>query len=994
MTPSSSPIDSSNDANIVNNKSELPKSFDPAPIERCWYPLWEERGYFSAGKKAQAEAFSIQLPPPNVTGTLHMGHAFNQTIMDSLTRYHRMKGNNTVWLPGTDHAGIATQIVVERQLEAKGQSRHGMDRSSFIDRVWEWKEQSGSTITGQMRRMGASCDWDLEYFTMDPKLSDVVREVFVRLYKQGLIYRGKRLVNWDPTLMTAVSDLEVVSEPEDGHLWSIQYPLADGSGHIVVATTRPETMLGDTAVMVNPDDERYANLIGKQVKLPLSDRLIPIISDAYVDKTFGTGAVKVTPAHDFNDYAVGQRHGLPIIEILTLDAKINSNAPQAYQGLDRFVARKKIVDDLTSLGLLLEVKKHTLLAPRCERTGQIVEPMLTDQWFVALSKPGTKDSPLKGASIAQKAIDVVANGQVKFVPANWVNEYNHWLNNIQDWCISRQLWWGHQIPAWYPADASSATEGLVFVALTEQDALAQAKAAGYVGALRRDLDVLDTWFSSALVPFSSLVDPAKVWGDDGKPNLQPDLAQYLPSSVLVTGFDIIFFWVARMVMMTSAFTDHVPFHTVYVHALVRDAEGQKMSKSKGNTLDPIDLVDGIELEALITKRTFGLMNPKQAESIAKRTKKEYPQGIPAFGTDALRFTFAALASPGRNINFSMERCEGYRNFCNKLWNATRFVMMNCEDKDCGLAEHTAEQCVPGGYLHFGPADRWITSLLQRAEADIEKHMADYRFDLVAKTIYEFVWNEYCDWYLELAKVSLQNSDGAVQRAARRTMVRVLETVLRLAHPVIPFITEELWQKVAPMAQRYGDAGKQTLGGEALADALQKRQFSIMTQAYPKADLTKIDSTCEAQIADLKAMVEASRALRGEMNLSPALRVPLLATTGDALGRPELSAFLASMAKLSSVTWVAELPKDAMSPTQIVGSVRLMLEVAIDKGAERIRLTKEFDRLTAEIIKAKAKLSNVAFVDKAPPAVVAQENERLRGYENTVANLKQQLDKLA
>jgi valyl-tRNA synthetase len=994
MTPSSSPIDSSNDANIVNNKSELPKSFDPAPIERCWYPLWEERGYFSAGKKAQAEAFSIQLPPPNVTGTLHMGHAFNQTIMDSLTRYYRMKGSNTVWLPGTDHAGIATQIVVERQLEAKGQSRHDMDRASFIDKVWEWKEQSGSTITGQMRRMGASCDWDLEYFTMDPKLSDVVREVFVRLYKQGLIYRGKRLVNWDPTLMTAVSDLEVVSEPEDGHLWSIQYPLADGSGHIVVATTRPETMLGDTAVMVNPDDERYANLVGKQVRLPLSDRLIPIISDAYVDKTFGTGAVKVTPAHDFNDYAVGQRHGLPIIEILTLDAKINGNAPKAYQGLDRFVARKKIVDDLTSLGLLLEVKKHTLLAPRCERTGQIVEPMLTDQWFVALSKPGTKDSPLKGASIAQKAIDVVANGQVKFVPANWVNEYNHWLNNIQDWCISRQLWWGHQIPAWYPADASSATEGLVFVALTEEEALAQAKAAGYAGALRRDLDVLDTWFSSALVPFSSLVDPAKVWGDDGKPNLQPDLAQYLPSSVLVTGFDIIFFWVARMVMMTSAFTDHVPFHTVYVHALVRDAEGQKMSKSKGNTLDPIDLVDGIELEALITKRTFGLMNPKQAESIAKRTKKEYPQGIPAFGTDALRFTFAALASPGRNINFSMERCEGYRNFCNKLWNATRFVMMNCEGKDCGLAEHTAEQCVPGGYLHFGPADRWITSLLQRAEADVEKHMADYRFDLVAKTIYEFVWNEYCDWYLELAKVSLQNSDGAVQRAARRTMVRVLETVLRLAHPVIPFITEELWQKVAPMAQRYGDAGKQTLGGGALADALQKRQFSIMTQAYPKADLTKIDSICEAQIADLKAMVEASRSLRGEMNLSPALRVPLLATTGDALGRPELSAFLAAMAKLSSVTWVAELPKDAMSPTQMVGSVRLMLEVAIDKGAERTRLTKEFDRLTAEIIKAKAKLSNAAFVDKAPPSVVAQENERLCGYENTVANLKQQLDKLA
>jgi valyl-tRNA synthetase len=989
MTQSSSPIDSSND----HQKTDLPKSFDPAPIERCWYPIWEQRGFFSAGKKANAEAFSIQLPPPNVTGTLHMGHAFNQTIMDSLTRYYRMKGSNTLWLPGTDHAGIATQIVVERQLEAKGQSRHDMDRASFIDKVWEWKEQSGSTITGQMRRMGASCDWDLEYFTMDPKLSNVVREVFVRLYKQGLIYRGKRLVNWDPTLMTAVSDLEVVSEPEDGHLWSIQYPLADGSGHIVVATTRPETMLGDTAVMVNPDDERYSALIGKQVKLPLTDRLIPIISDTYVDKSFGTGAVKVTPAHDFNDYAVGQRHGLPLIEILTLDAKINANAPQAYQGLDRFVARKKVVDDLTALGLMLEVKKHTLLAPRCERTGQIVEPMLTDQWFVALSKPGAKDSPLKGASIAEKAIEVVANGQVKFVPANWVNEYNHWLNNIQDWCISRQLWWGHQIPAWYPAEPKGANAGLVFVALTEQEALAQAKDAGYHGALRRDLDVLDTWFSSALVPFSSLVDPDKAWGDDGKPNLLPDLAQYLPSSVLVTGFDIIFFWVARMVMMTSAFTDHVPFHTVYVHALVRDAEGQKMSKSKGNTLDPIDLIDGIDLEALITKRTFGLMNPKQAESITKRTKKEYPQGIPAFGTDALRFTFAALASPGRNINFSMERCEGYRNFCNKLWNATRFVMMNCDGKDCGLADHTAEQCVPGGYLHFGPADRWITSLLQRAEADVEKHMADYRFDLVAKTIYEFVWNEYCDWYLELAKVSLQNDDGAVQRAARRTMVRVLETVLRLAHPLIPFITEELWQKIAPMAQRYGHAGKQTISGDELTNALEVRKFSIMTQPYPKADLAKIDSTCETQISDLKAMVEASRALRGEMNLSPALRVPLLASTGDTVGRPELSAFLAAMAKLSSVAWVAELPKDAMSPTQMVGNVRLMLEVSIDKDAERARLTKEFDRLNAEINKARAKLSNAAFVNKAPPAVVALETERVLGYENTVANLKQQLEKL-
>ena len=972
---------------------ELAKSFEPKPIESCWYPIWESRDYFAAGNKVGAPAFSIQLPPPNVTGTLHMGHAFNQTLMDSLTRYYRMTGANTVWLPGTDHAGIATQIVVERQLEAQKITRHDLGREKFVEKVWQWKEQSGSTITTQMRRMGASADWGLEYFTMDAKLSDVVREVFVKLYDQGLIYRGKRLVNWDPSLLSAVSDLEVESNQEDGHLWSIRYPLADGTGDIVVATTRPETMLGDSAVMVNPDDGRYKHLIGKQVLLPLSDRLIPIIADSYVDAAFGTGAVKVTPAHDFNDYAVGQRHQLPLIVILTLDAKINDQAPVAYRGLDRFDARKKVLSDLDALGLLAEVKKHTLMVPRCERTNQIVEPMLTDQWFVALSKPGPNNSPLQGKSIAAKAIEVVENGEVQFVPANWVNEYNHWLHNIQDWCISRQLWWGHQIPAWYPTEPASGHS--VFVALTEAQAYEQALKAGYKGELKRDADVLDTWFSSALVPFSSLVDPDQVWGNDGKPNLRPELAQFLPSSVLVTGFDIIFFWVARMIMMTSAFTDKVPFKTVYVHALVRDAEGQKMSKSKGNTLDPIDLIDGIELDALIAKRTQGLMNPKQAEGIAKRTRKEYPNGIPAYGTDALRFTFAALASPGRNINFSMERCEGYRNFCNKLWNATRFVLMNCEGKDCGLAEHTAEQCVPGGYLNFGFTDRWITSILQRVELEVEKQFKEYRFDLAARAIYEFVWNEYCDWYLEMAKVSLQNPDEATQRAARRTMLRVLETTLRLAHPIIPFITEELWQKIAPLAERYGEHGNQVLQSADLVQTIADRRYSIMNQQYPKAQPSKIDNASEAQIARLKAMVEACRALRGEMQVSPAAKVPLLASNSapDSGELTLISPYLASLAKLSEVQWVNQLPADSIAPVQIVGSAKLMLKIEIDRGAERIRLNKELARLKAEVIKAGAKLNNPAFVDKAPAEVVAQEKLRLESFSSTVASLEEQIARL-
>ncbi|MEN9315435.1 MAG: valyl-tRNA synthase ValS [Pseudomonadota bacterium] len=983
----------------------LAKSFEPHDIEACWYPLWESRGYFAAGEAPERTAFSIQLPPPNVTGTLHMGHAFNQTIMDALTRHYRMAGANTLWLPGTDHAGIATQIVVERQLDAKGVSRHDLGRAKFVERVWDWKQESGSTITRQMRRMGASTDWSLEYFTMDPKLSEVVKEVFVKLHEQGLIYRGKRLVNWDPKLLTAVSDLEVVSEEEDGSLWHLRYPLADGSGHLTVATTRPETMLGDTAVMVHPEDERYAHLIGKAVKLPLTGddplspaswREIPIIADAYVDREFGTGVVKVTPAHDFNDYAVGQRHGLPIINVLTLDARINDAAPARYQGQDRFDARKRIVADLESVGLLDSVKPHKLMVPRGDRTNAVIEPMLTDQWFVAMSKPAPEGTLFPGKSIAQKSLEVVADGSIRFVPENWTSTYNHWLENIQDWCISRQLWWGHQIPAWYKADVDGRAihDGTVFVARNEHDAGAQAKAAGWAGPLVRDEDVLDTWFSSALVPFSSLVDPQEVFRD-GKPNIKPELAQFLPSSVLVTGFDIIFFWVARMVMMTVHFTGQVPFRDVYVHALVRDAEGQKMSKSKGNTLDPIDLIDGIATEDLVAKRTTGLMNPKQAESIAKRTRKEFPAGIPAFGADALRFTFASLASPGRNINFDLARCEGYRNFCNKLWNATRFVLMQCEGQDAhgmGFAPHAAGECVPGGYMHFGAADRWISSQLQRVEAEVEKHFADYRFDFAARAIYEFVWNEYCDWYLELAKVQLQGDDQAHRRGTRRTLIRTLEAVLRLAHPIIPFITEELWQKVAPLAQRYAERGAQTLDGEALAQALAERRFSIMTQPYPKAELSKLDETSEAWVAELKSMVDACRALRGEMNISPAQKLPLVAA-GDVERLGTFAPYLQSLSRLSEVEVATTLPEGSIAPVQIVGATRLMLKVEIDVAAERERIGKEIARIEGEVRKAEGKLGNASFVERAPAAVVAQERERLEAFASTRQRLQEQLARL-
>lgn len=936
---------------------ELAKSFEPNEIEARWYPAWEKSGCFKAGLDPKKPAFSIQLPPPNITGILHMGHAFNQTVMDTLTRYHRMAGYNTMWLPGTDHAGIATQIVVERKLEKEGISRRDMKREDFIAKIWEWQKFSGGTILEQMRRMGDSVDWDRLYFTMNPKLSKVVIETFVKLYEEGLIYRGKRLVNWDPKLQSAVSDLEVESEEADGHLWEIRYPGADGSEGVIVATTRPETLFGDQAVAVHPEDERYKSLVGKILKLPLTDREIPVIADEYVDREFGSGCVKITPAHNFNDFEVGRRHNLAMLNVLTKTARMNENVPAKYQGMDRYECRKAAVEDLKAAGLLVAVKPIKHMVPRVSRTGEIVEPMLSEQWYMAMSKPAPEGSLYPGKSIAEVGLDAVESGEVNIFPAEWRGVYRQWLENIQDWCLSRQLWWGHQIPAWYDE------AGRVYVARTEEEAQKQA---GEGVKLTRDEDVLDTWFSSALVPFSTLGWPHP----EGDEKTAYDL--YLPSTVLVTGYDILFFWVARMVMMTRHFTGRVPFKNVYIHGLVRDAEGKKMSKSEGNTLDPLDIIQGIDLEHLIEKNTRGLRQPEKAPIVEAKLRKNYPNGIAAHGADALRFTMAAYATLGRNVNFDLKRAEGYRNFCTKLWNATRFVLMNVEGKDCGVGATANEP------MQFSFVDKWIISEFERTVKEVTTAYEDYRLDNAANAIYSFVWNQYCDWYVELSKVQLRGSE-AEQRATRHTLVTVLEAVLRLAHPIIPFITEELWQKVSVTA------------GVRKAD----EDAFLMLQTYPTFDAAKVDADAVARMTTIQAQIDSIRNLRSEMKLPPSQKMPLL-ISGPEAECAAAAAYLQQLARLESVTHVEDLQQAAqgsVAPVAIVGDFKLMLKVEIDVKAERERLSKEAARLAGEVKKCQSKLGNERFVSKAPAAVVDTEKKRLAEFTALLAKVEEQLRKL-
>ena len=925
----------------------MDKTYQPDSIEQAWYQAWEKAGHFRPS--GEGESFAMMIPPPNVTGSLHMGHAFQDTIMDTLVRYRRMQGRNTLWQVGTDHAGIATQMVVERRLAAEGTDRHELGRERFLEKVWEWKAESGGTITQQLRRMGSSVDWSRERFTMDDGLSNAVREVFVRLHREGLIYRGKRLVNWDPALHTAISDLEVENREEQGHMWHFRYPLSDGSGHLVVATTRPETMLGDTAVAVHPEDPRYKDLIGQTVRLPLADRDIPIIADDYVDPDFGSGCVKITPAHDFNDYEVGKRHDLPQINLFTIEARLNDNAPQAYRGLDRFDARKKVVDDLDALGLLEKVEDHTLQVPRGDRSGVVIEPYLTDQWFVAVE------------SLAKPAIEAVENGDIQFVPKNYENMYFSWMRDLQDWCISRQLWWGHRIPAWYDED------GNVYVGRDEDEVRREHNLGDR--PLSQDEDVLDTWFSSALWTFSTL----------GWPEQTDELKTFHPTDVLVTGFDIIFFWVARMIMMTLKFTGEVPFKQVYVHGLVRDAEGQKMSKSKGNVLDPLDLIDGIDLDTLVDKRTRGLMQPQKEKQIGKRTRKEFPDGINAYGTDALRFTFLSLASTGRDIKWDMGRIEGYRNFCNKIWNAARYVLMNTENQDCGLDADSGE-------VTLSLADRWIVSALQRAETEVTEALDQFRFDVASHAAYEFIWNEYCDWYLELSKPVLYGDEysEAEKRGTRRTLVRVLEAILRLAHPFMPFITEEIWQKVAPLA------GK-TPAAEG-ADA------TIMRQPFPVSDGARLDPQAESDIEWIKAVITVIRNIRGEMRIPPGKALDVYLHNGKDIDRERLAAnhnFMCRLAKLERITWLNAEDSAPASATGLVGDMEILVPMAglIDKDAEIERLGKEIDKLRKEVARGESKLRNPNFVDKAPDEVVAKEREKLDDHRSQQARLEEQMEKI-